>query len=513
MVYVEREGADTSLWVRQTATINPVPIMPAMPSRVILGATVTPDAAHFDVIVREKGRNALWRVPFLGGVPRRFIDNVGTPVGWSNDGQRMAFIRNMAADSTALIVADADGTSERILATRQNPRWFVTLTLAGSPSVRPSWSPDDRSLATIVGNDAAGRQEIAVFNVESGQENLLPIPGRVPEGLAWFDESTLLIAQNLEFGSPTQVWRVSFPEGRRTRVTNDLSRYADISLGADRNTFVTTRREMRMSIWVGREDGRDAAEVVRPSPFLASIESAATVSWQATRLLYAETGSGRMSISRVDLGSGARETLLAGAMAVSTSNGATMIFSRDGLWRTDGDGRNATRLIEGIWPLITPDDREMVFLSAASGPQSPWRISLSGGTPIAITKSLVGFLNRPDVSTDGRVIFGTSDDGPVRWVICDWPQCARPEPRDAPGSRPRWTPDGTGIAYIDGETRSNLWVQPLLAGSGPRQLTHFTDGRIIGDYAWSRDGKQLAISRVTVSSDIVLFKGLKGKRP
>jgi hypothetical protein len=51
-------------------------------------------------------------------------------------------------------------------------------------------------------------------------------------------------------------------------------------------------------------------------------------------------------------------------------------------------------------------------------------------------------------------------------------------------------------------------VQPL-DGSARRQLTHFADDRTITDFAWSRDGRRLAISRNTVTNDIVLFKGLR----
>jgi Tol biopolymer transport system component len=71
----------------------------------------------------------------------------------------------------------------------------------------------------------------------------------------------------------------------------------------------------------------------------------------------------------------------------------------------------------------------------------------------------------------------------------------------------RWMPDGRAIAYRDA-TQANLWVQPL-DGKPPHQLTHFTDGRAIVDFAWSRDGKRLAVARSTTSNDIVLFKGLK----
>jgi hypothetical protein len=67
-------------------------------------------------------------------------------------------------------------------------------------------------------------------------------------------------------------------------------------------------------------------------------------------------------------------------------------------------------------------------------------------------------------------------------------------------------PDDRGVAYIDAAL-SNLWVQPF-DGKAPYQLTHFTD-RIIEDFAWSHDGKRLAIARTTTTNDIVLFKGLR----
>jgi hypothetical protein len=46
-------------------------------------------------------------------------------------------------------------------------------------------------------------------------------------------------------------------------------------------------------------------------------------------------------------------------------------------------------------------------------------------------------------------------------------------------------------------------------GKAPYQFTKFIDGRTITDYAWSRDGKRLSISRSVTTSDIVLFKGLR----
>ena len=74
-----------------------------------------------------------------------------------------------------------------------------------------------------------------------------------------------------------------------------------------------------------------------------------------------------------------------------------------------------------------------------------------------------------------------------------------------------YSPDCRGVAYVDGDTQTNLWVQPL-DGTPAHQLTHFPDGRTIPTFAWSRDGKRLAVARETVTNDIVLFKGLKRQR-
>ena len=92
-------------------------------------------------------------------------------------------------------------------------------------------------------------------------------------------------------------------------------------------------------------------------------------------------------------------------------------------------------------------------------------------------------------------------------LMCDLPACTKHRTLNLPAGHLHWTPDGRGVAYIDGATRQNIWVQPL-DGGAPRQLTHFTD-RSVADFAWSRDGTRLAVARATVTNDIVLFKGLR----
>jgi len=142
----------------------------------------------------------------------------------------------------------------------------------------------------------------------------------------------------------------------------------------------------------------------------------------------------------------------------------------------------------------------------------PWVVSIDGGTPsrIADVNALA-----PDVSPDGRWLGFISLNAANAYeiVVCDLPACASPRRFAPPGvdgrdTTLRFSPGGAGIAYVNVADQPNIWVQPL-DGSEPQPFTQFTDGRRIFDFAWSRDGERLAIARGTLSTDIVLFKGLR----
>ncbi|MFN2502622.1 MAG: TolB family protein, partial [Pyrinomonadaceae bacterium] len=72
----------------------------------------------------------------------------------------------------------------------------------------------------------------------------------------------------------------------------------------------------------------------------------------------------------------------------------------------------------------------------------------------------------------------------------------------------RWTPDGRAVTYIDTINGvSNIWSLPL-DGGAPKQLTDFQTDQIFW-FDFSRDGRQLALSRGTQTSDVILIKDFK----
>jgi len=54
---------------------------------------------------------------------------------------------------------------------------------------------------------------------------------------------------------------------------------------------------------------------------------------------------------------------------------------------------------------------------------------------------------------------------------------------------------------------SNIWRQSI-DGSPPVQVTNFETGRIF-NFAYSPDGKQLALARGALNSDVVLISNLE----
>ncbi len=517
VVYTQREGNASSLWMRQIETGSQMQLAPPQLGIVSFSSTISPSGGFVDFIrsAMTVVHSDLWRVPFLGGTPKKLLDSFVGASAWSPDGQHIAFIRSIDLNTaTALIIADADGTHERQLATRKSPSQFV---ITGSS---PAWSPDGRVLA-VNGYDAPGgvpAQQVLAVDVASGKEKVLPLtlPLIGVAGLAWLDPETLVASISIEAGAPTQLWRLAYPGGQLSRLTNDLNNYGSVSLTADRRSLVTSRLESRVGIWIGDASGKNGSELL---PLAAGPGREGGVSWAAERLIHTNYSNGHTSISAFTPSTMSDEFITRGLHPTATSDGRTIIFQsaengdRAGLWKVDADGRHPVQLVSGhaVWQTLTPDNSRVIFISNRSGLQSMWSVSIDGGPPAQLAKV---FAFRPSVSPDGKfVVFGASTITRGQLGICDLPACTTVRQFTTPQGGPisRFTPDGKGIAYYENGSGGNLWVQPL-DGSASRQITHFADDRAIVDFAWSADGKRLAIARSTNTSDIVLFKGIQPVR-
>ena len=498
---------EQSLWVRQTLTGNDVRIVPNEAGTDFLFLAVTPDSSYVDFVVRKVSADFsrdLWRVPLLGGTPRKMATHVFSGVGWSPDGRHMAFVhRDGTSNGTEsrVMIADPDGSNERVLAKRHPVKYFDD-SLA--------WSPDGSAIGVIGSTegrrDAVDTSEIVVLDVATGAERETIAETVDLAGLAWLDSTHLLTMRDTATTANPQPMIVDLRDRRSTPLTRDLATYSGVSLTADRLTAVSTRTDTRAGVWLGGASGVQMAPVVPESsaaPVQLSISNTGVIAYLAPSLEAAA------SIWTVRAGELPHIVVGSGwpSWPVIAPQGDLLVFASDepgGIYRVSLDGTNPTKLTDtrGGPIALTPDG-----LSALFGAEYHlWSIPVAGGRAREISSRSV--MSRPVISPDGRrVAFFSGTIGRRYSIICDLPDCTNVREQPFLFAPAAWTPDGRGFAYRNPQQPANIWAQPIDGGPA-RPLTHFTDGRLTG-FAWSPDGTRLVVSRATILSDLVLIKGFK----
>src|SRR5439155_26040841 len=96
---------------------------------------------------------------------------------------------------------------------------------------------------------------------------------------------------------PEQLWRFSYPDGRLSRLTNDLNDYTGVSLTAARDALVTTRSDPRVAIWVGDAAAAQGSDVVQNEA-----AKGGNLAWARDQLLYDTTADGQGAIRGLKAG-------------------------------------------------------------------------------------------------------------------------------------------------------------------------------------------------------------------
>jgi Tol biopolymer transport system component len=178
----------------------------------------------------------------------------------------------------------------------------------------------------------------------------------------------------------------------------------------------------------------------------------------------------------------------------------------------DDDGSNPVALakeIPSFQAMCAPDATTVIFNAVETGGrQGVWRVAIEGGQPEKIAEHL---FSARVLSPDGLLAAGIAWDAVRQRQSIGILDFANPASLRMLAIGPRavsWMPAGRVLGYVDfKDGADNVWTVPY-AGGKARQLTRFTD-QFIFAFAWSTDGKQLALSRGTTSTDVVLLTATK----
>ena len=509
IVYALRDGAMESLWVQQLATGSNIQVL--APDQVhFVAVSFTPDGNYLMFVRTDKSSmnyRYLYRMAVLGGTPQQLVRDVDSEPVFSPDGRQIAYTRGILdPQGNDVLVANADGGGERVLASRKG----------FSPgNTKVSWSADGRLLATISPETRNNNSQwvLETISTQSGEVRDLYTFSLAATALAWLPDSSGLLVVAFDSNSGrSQISFVSYPGGKLSHFTNDLSNYdlCCLDITSDGDSLVALQDTTLSDVWVANGDGSNARQVTSGEALGLGLDwvgnRIVTVNPQFQSFVMNSDGSGRAPLS------GDRSPHI---QLSACNDGKHLVYTtfHNGqleLWRSEADGSNALRLaphaaIAGA--TCSPDSNSVIFATGGAA----WRVPLDGGQPekTNLPPTIVGF------SQDGKMELHSLqkiENGHfVSKVVVGSAGGGEPLHQfDAPFGlqAARFTPDGKAIAYMLTRNRAtNIWEQPL-AGGDPVQLTRFDRGEMFA-FAWSRDGKQLAFSRGERKSDVVMMSGFR----
>jgi eukaryotic-like serine/threonine-protein kinase len=432
-----------------------------MPSSNMVPVDLSPDGSELLVVDGQGAppKGPLWRLPFLGGSPRKLGDIVAETAAWSPDGKMLAY-----TNLNDLFVARADGTESRKLLSVKGDILHVT------------WSADSSRL-----------------RFDSSQT-----AGTTGQQLAWEVSTAGTDLHRLLAG-----WHDPPDEccGKWT---------------ADGKYFIF---QSNSQIWALPKPGIFSRSEEKPIPLTASpLSLSYPLPSKDGKKLFLIGQTFRGELMRYDSKSAQFAPFLGGISAeyVAFSKDGqwvTYVSYREGtLWRSRVDGSERLQLTyPPMYPLLprwSPDGKKIIFFEFSLGAGKPARIyevSPDGGSPQQLLPDDHSQQLDPNWSPDGsKIVFaGESNDPSSAIRVLD---VSSHQVSELPGSQgfysPRWSPDGRHISAFSADSKTLLlfdfqtqkWTQ--LASGSLSWLNWSHDGQYV--YVLDFRGKN-AVVRIRLS--------------
>jgi serine/threonine protein kinase len=527
VAYLSGDMGSRSLVVRQVATESTVTILPPTPL-TFRGINFTPDGnyVYYVQLTGDNSLGTLYQVPTLGGTPRKLIEDVDSGVSFSPDGKRLTFVRHIPKDKNDVVfTANSDGTNVQPLAGSKNSEFNFF------HKVNPQWSPDGAKILVAGGKAEGGdadNLQLAEIAVADGKFNVFnPKKWKGIVDYAWCKDGSaiLLTAKNTEEGT-IQIWRFGYPNGELHPVTNDLNNYFRLGLAADSATLIALKNDAVSNLWAFAPQTKELTQISSENRG-ADGESGLTET-VGGKLLFTRHDETKVNLWTIGIDGKTPERLTDEAKfnghPIITPDNRHIVFcsNRNGgarIWRMDVNGKNAMPLTEGnpnggdYEPQLTPDGKNIIFQRHSKQHETPeiLKVSIGGGAPTRILIDDKTTHISPRLSPDGKhLAFITFDmttfKKSIRVAAFDGERVGATEREFDYNLMGNfiWSPDSKSLTYLSVESIPNLWQLPI-DGSKPQQITDFKSGRIF-NFAWSRDGKRLFLSRGIVNNDLVLIR-------
>jgi len=458
------------------------------------GPALSPDGKMVAYVQGSEGKEDLYVSRLAGGEHVRLTndDSQKDDPQFSPDGEKIAFVRHAANSSQSeLCVIPALGGT-------------IVPLVQGAET--PAWSPDGARLAFILRRP--GQPEALATSAADGSDmqillkgdDVYPFFGR----LSWsLDGSMLAISRN-RGGMNRDIWTLPAHGGTPVLFTKDAQGVVSDSpiFASDGRGIIhrSTRGGASNLWWQSLGDEPPVQLTSGPGPdSTPSVARNGTIAFLNSR--------SRNSLLLYSLSDGRTTTVLTDSSRlwapVFSPDGKDVAYSRDQpdgswhLWMVPAEGGAVRQVTSGkvpeIYPRFAPDGKTVFFNTWGTEPLTIWQAPRQGGPSKPAVAPGPGSDAYGDVSPDGRSIVFARTENKISHIYVA-PAGGTGEARrvvEAPGTIPRWSPDGNWISFSPNRGFSSgvFIVHP--DGNGLRRLTE--DG---GWAVWFPDGEQIGFQAV-----------------
>jgi len=516
VAFASARSGTSRIWLKQLATGEEV----ALTSGTDFSPRISPDSSTVLFGRASDPAPDLYRVPLVGGEPRRLARNI-VSADWSPDGQQIAVIRNLDRKSQ-LFVIPANGGEEKAVLEQEDIFRGV------------SWSPDGKSLLIPSGSRTNTIANLTLRVVDLATRvprDLYRAPGgSVISSARWDGNKAVLFAW-----SPSQA-------GRREALLERLV----LGTPAPRPLFSFTSMPQRIDLAgpgaLLYDDGGNHQNLFEMGTGTAmgraltggpTVDRQPSFSPDGTRIVFTSDRSGSLDLWSLELSTGAVRRL-----TFDAADDWDPHWSRDGkhllwstnksghfeIWRAEPDGTGARQVtadgVDAENPTMSADGSWIVYASSNPRGRGIWKVHPDGS---GRTLLMAGDYSLPELGSGSGLVAAVGGvntfSAMIRIVRLEdgvLVASVRVKSRRANPGRSRWMPDGrTLVFYADDEKgQAVLYEQPIVPGqdtTAQRKVIAVSDERrAIESFGVSPVDGRIVVSAGWNESDVLLAEGIPG---
>ncbi len=465
------------------------------------------------------------KVPRFGGESQTVLEKSWGSFSISPDGKKIAYFLNVPpiAKFNLKVKNLETGTENEFFAAEQ-PN---SLCLECSPA----WSPDGTKIVFPT-NIPNGTGQLFMVDLTTNEKNEIKLENlKRFEQPIWLPDGKNFIVSATEGGKFLHLWKISYPEYNVEPLTNGLMSYTEASISADGKLLLALQSNTNSNIFVA--EGENLSQIQQITSGNQNYVGQQSLDWiDNDKIIFSSQTANDLTeqLNVFDLKTSAKSLITEGRtdssrLPTSDGNFIWFVMNKNGfanIYQMDLDGKNLKQLTNGTdgqrqSPQITNDSKFLYYIFRGKNGANIRRFNLQTNTEeIFFDNPEIQPQTFMEISPDNKYItFSRAYDRSgeeaskkftdlIAIVSLENPKDVKNFPASLNSRFRRFSPNSKAVDWISADSDGSQLVRQEFEQTTFKPFYSYTNGTIF-NFAWSKDGKKLAISQGNLDKDAILL--------